>query len=71
MTGTLRGTVVGFLGGKDFACNSLGITRGFTLGDAGTLLCGTVVIARSSVGELGGSCVLLVFRGLELKLNTG
>ena len=71
MTGTLRGTVAGHLGGKDLACSSLGLARGVTLGDAGTLFCGTVVIARSSVGELGGSWVLVVLRDFGVEIECG
>ena len=68
MVGTLNATVVGFLGGIDLAYTSLGPTRGVSLGDAGMPLWGTVVIARSSVGELGGSWVLVFLRGFEVDI---
>ena len=71
MAGTLNATVVGILGGKDIACSSLGLAQGVTLGDAGKLLCGTVVIARSSVGELGGSWVLVVLRDFGVEIECG
>ena len=71
MVGTLSATVVGFLGGIDLAYTSLGPTRGVSLGDAGMPLWGTVVIARSSVGELGGSWVLVVLRGFGVEIECG
>ena len=71
MAGTFTATVVGFLGGIDLARDSMDLTQGTTLGDAGMLLWGTVVIARSSGGELGGSWVLVILRGFGVQFEGG